>query len=1220
MPEANLKISGDLSGLFTSLEQAKVKLLEVTADALNVSKTITEVFKASTDAIENQNNKIKEFISSEKQLYAAKIQIINAIKAEEEALKELERIQKTASDPKQQRELKNEIDQTKAKIEALKNAEQGQIGVLDQLIAKEKDLVNQRNSSKNPESTAQINKEIAKTQEELISKEKQLYATKLETINAIKAEETVLKELERIQKTASDPKQQRELKSEIEQTKVRIQALKNAEESQIGIIEKLIAREKELVNLRNNSQNVESIKRINKEIESTRTQINKLSGDTQTGFGRIKETVLGVGAAIGISFGVQALSNFAKESVEIALKAEGIERAFGKLNSPQLLDNLRQATRGTISDLELMRGAVVANNFQIPLEKLGSLFQFASVRARETGESVDYLTNSIVTGIARKSPLILDNLGINVKRVQEEFKKTGDFAQAAFKIVNEEIAAQGIYIETDADKVDQLAASFQNFKLLAGQTLLALKQGFTGFAQGIADIYLSVTQGTAATFRFAREQQSKRESEAIQSESRISGVVNNLSKLSIADQKKNLDILRQQFADFIRERKEIAAKGGNITIYTRQVIETAKTIRRVEDNIYKAESKNIDQNSITALEGFRDAASDKAKKLDVGSSAFKEAQAEAKKYQDLIDAALGKTQKGAQGAVNKLEHLRDELKRLNEELVQRASKATADNLQGEDKINANLQIQLKEVDVFEQKLLDARLKARKAGAKIEQALSKEQQDQLALLRTSLEEKAAKEINELREKLALEENQLKISALRDGEQKELAELNLQSEERKKNLIKNGQSEAQVNYLVNLQTQEKALSIQRRYADERQKLEYEIQHNLLEIQKAGAVTNREQLEAQSQEIALQIQEARDQLEKLRGDKEDLDSKPNVSENERLKIDADISKEEAKIAKLGQEFKKLNDEIKKTNFSLDDFIKNIFGLSSQAEIDAVKDAFGSLFKNVSDLYTESINQQLEDTRKLKEEKQSALQEAEKELDRELDLNKQGFASNVEGKRKEVAELKKQRDAAARQEAEAAEKQRQIQTAMQIGSLVTASANIFEATAPLNVVPGLGTIVALGIIGTMFALFAQAQQRASSAAQGSKRLAKGGKLEGPSHEQGGIPGTGRFADTEAEGGEWIINKAASAEHDELLRKINAFEDVEPSDLAGLPGAQKAARAIFDEMKDPQEGRYIPLYERGFGLESIKMHQENKAQEVYNQMAVVSELRALREDQKQLK
>lgn len=188
--------------------------------------------------------------------------------------------------------------------------------------------------------------------------------------------------------------------------------------------------------------------------------------------GNYGDSLKSIAGSLGIAFGLNEIVSFGKEAVQTAAKVEGIERAFRALNKPGLLDELREATKGTVSDMELMKAAVSANNFQIPLETMANLLKFAQQRAQETGQSVDYLVESIVTGIARKSPLILDNLGINVQRVNAKFKETGDFAKAAGMIVEEELQKQGTLALTTADKISRLDAMWQNFKATLGKALV----------------------------------------------------------------------------------------------------------------------------------------------------------------------------------------------------------------------------------------------------------------------------------------------------------------------------------------------------------------------------------------------------------------------------------------------------------------------------------------------------------------------------------------------------------------------------------------------------------------------------------------------------------------------------------------------------------------------------------------------------------------------------
>ena len=183
---------------------------------------------------------------------------------------------------------------------------------------------------------------------------------------------------------------------------------------------------------------------------------------------KLKGMVGKVGAAMGIAFGVSELINFGKEIVSIASKTEGVKRAFDRLGMPSLMNELKQATRGAVSEFDLMKTAVSANNFKIPLESLGSYLEFATRRAEETGQSVDYLVDSIIMGIGRKSPMILDNLGISILDIRNEMEKTGDMAKAVANIINSEMANAGTAADTAATKFGQLSAKWNDFKTALG--------------------------------------------------------------------------------------------------------------------------------------------------------------------------------------------------------------------------------------------------------------------------------------------------------------------------------------------------------------------------------------------------------------------------------------------------------------------------------------------------------------------------------------------------------------------------------------------------------------------------------------------------------------------------------------------------------------------------------------------------------------------------------
>lgn len=282
-------------------------------------------------------------------------------------------------------------------------------------------------------------------------------------------------------------------KGSIEQTTAAIgkqvqenQKLQNAIVKEIGLINTLDARLRVLREDKAKAFDVKDIQRYNREIEQTQKRLSSLTSTSKGGIlGGAGSAILqgvGIGTGIGlITQGVGLLKTFIADSIRLANETEGVKRAFDRLNSPSLLSNLQKSTRGTVSDLELMRNAVKFENLGLPLNRMAEALSFVRQRARDTGMDVEKLVESLTLGIANKSLLRLDNLGLSAQRIREEFKKTGDFAQAAFNIIAEESAKAGNAIDTFADKQDRLNAKIGNASARFGILVNYIKGSFADF-------------------------------------------------------------------------------------------------------------------------------------------------------------------------------------------------------------------------------------------------------------------------------------------------------------------------------------------------------------------------------------------------------------------------------------------------------------------------------------------------------------------------------------------------------------------------------------------------------------------------------------------------------------------------------------------------------------------------------------------------------------------
>ena len=267
----------------------------------------------------------------------------------------------------------------------------------------------------------------------------------------------------------------------------------------------------------------EGFKQVTKAINDTNAAIKQANASLaetpkQTNF--VTDGLKKIGAAMLAAFAVDKIISFTKEAITLAAKAEGVERAFAKIGSPELLAGLRSATNGTVTDLVLMQSAVKASNFKIPLDQLGSLLKYAQMQARATGQDVDYLVESLITGIGRKSVLVLDNLQISAVELREklgdvslETATVGQVAEAVGTIASASFAKMGAQALTTADEIAQMETAYSNFMLKLGATANSALIPFAKYiglisedAQAVADLQLKLGGASLGqTFKIVNE-------------------------------------------------------------------------------------------------------------------------------------------------------------------------------------------------------------------------------------------------------------------------------------------------------------------------------------------------------------------------------------------------------------------------------------------------------------------------------------------------------------------------------------------------------------------------------------------------------------------------------------------------------------------------------------------------------------------------------------------
>jgi len=203
--------------------------------------------------------------------------------------------------------------------------------------------------------------------------------------------------------------------------------------------------------------------------EKSTKELNKI-GDVVRG--KVSSSFTALGGVIAGVFAIERIGSFITSSIKLATVVEEVKGVFDKINDPKLLENLRKDVKGTVSDLELMKLAISANNFKIPLEDLGKLLNFARLKADEGKGSFEQLSASIIESVGRNSARALVQLGIGQEAINEKVKETGSLYKGMTAIIDTELAKAGEDILSTADKQDRLNASIANSKAAIGAAFL----------------------------------------------------------------------------------------------------------------------------------------------------------------------------------------------------------------------------------------------------------------------------------------------------------------------------------------------------------------------------------------------------------------------------------------------------------------------------------------------------------------------------------------------------------------------------------------------------------------------------------------------------------------------------------------------------------------------------------------------------------------------------
>lgn len=223
---------------------------------------------------------------------------------------------------------------------------------------------------------------------------------------------------------------------------------------------------------------VDEVSKTAKSIKDDLKGVGKSSQGAQEAIRSLGKIGLGaVGGLAGVVAGVSA----AMGGLAIkALPIEGVRDAFRGLNedADAALSRLREGALGMVKDADLMRSYNSAAQLvgQTFADQLPDAMGYLSKVSAATGEDMGFMVDSLVKGIGRLSPMILDNLGIQVNLVEANEAYAASVGKTVDELTKEE--QQQALMAQAMEKLAQNTAKMPEVAGTAQQTWASLGTTF----------------------------------------------------------------------------------------------------------------------------------------------------------------------------------------------------------------------------------------------------------------------------------------------------------------------------------------------------------------------------------------------------------------------------------------------------------------------------------------------------------------------------------------------------------------------------------------------------------------------------------------------------------------------------------------------------------------------------------------------------------------------
>jgi TP901 family phage tail tape measure protein len=985
---------------------------------------------------------------------------------------------------------------------------------------------------------------------------------------ATKDQVQTIQQLTAARKASNDPAQIAAYNQKINEARQKIKAMhqdqaKAAKENQegtkkqIGLINQLLDKQRKLTEARDKSNDPALIRRYNGLIDETKNKLNDLTNTQQKlaakssggglfgailggnlAFAAIQKVRQGISDAFNVQVNFQkSLQNlsaitgasgkdlvfYGQQAIEMGRRIEGgataAVEAFKLIGSakPELLQNkeaLVEVTEAAItlsqaSGLTLPEAAenlgTALNAFNAPAKDAGKFINVMAAAAQLGAKEIPFVTFALSKfgGVAKSANVSIEESAAAIELLGAKIPQAeavGTNLRNILIILQTEASKQGRAFLGLRGELDLLAPKIKDVAFLEktfGRDNLLATQGLIQQREELSKLAEEVT-GTNSAFEQARTNTNTLDQSVTELTNSWDGFLLSLSKSSLVQNKVNgfikgttalLTGLSQVISgtyfdaqnrmnrqlgaltdEFVNGKISATEYGNSL----RAILFLNRNLAKSAEEAAKAQEEAAEA-SIGVIGRLKKEIADLNESLD-----FAKAEdvsgiiATIKQKQKELDRLLGKATEDTKKA-------KDEFERAILDLRKRVAQAQIDAAGGEERIALEMKFQQEELQITKDHFI-----------KMGQALNKNfkltlvQQEQFEILRQQIIKKAADATIQLeidrQARLAAQINKGNEQTLQALANEENAAINGVNGLSAPKGIDEGTFETQ--------KQTKLLDIQASFAQRR-----------FELQKKSLADQRN-LEVQN--LDLQLQAIGNGDDKATAEKRASIMRDVALLEERYQIEGEAL--QIQIDALIGDINSKKDALNKAKpFSLAD----LFGLTEE-ELQIMKTALNEISNLIAssfNLQLELVNQQISLSQQRINQYQNEIDTLEGKVTREMELNNEGKANNLDRLNAEIAAKEQAKIKEQKIEADALEKRKQLQkqqlnldTALQASNLITASTEIFAATANAGPVGVAAAIVAIGAMITAFAatkIKAYEAINSQDQAQGFKEGVVG--LEGP-------------------------------------------------------------------------------------------------------------------------